>query len=66
MASSFLDSNSCSRRVLAKKLQPLDIWFGECAGTMDDMDAQRKQILHALAPTFVQSRQIFESTLREQ
>ncbi len=44
--------------------QPLDIWFGKCAGIMDDI-ATRKQILHALAASCAQSRQFFASTLRE-
>jgi hypothetical protein len=43
----------------------LDILFGKCAGTMDGI-ATRKQILHALATSCVQSRQFFASTLREQ
>ncbi len=43
----------------------MDIWFGKCAGTMDGK-ATRKQILHMLAASCVQSRQFFASTLREQ
>ncbi len=37
----------------------------QLAGTMDD-NATRKQILHALAASCMQSRQFFASTLREQ
>ncbi len=44
--------------------RPLNIWFGKCAGTMDDK-ATRKQILHALAASCMQSRQSFASKLRE-
>ncbi len=44
--------------------QPLDIWFGKCAGTMDDK-ATRKQKLHALVASCVQSLQFIASTLRE-
>ncbi len=36
----------------------LDIWFGKCAGTMNDK-VTRKQILHALAASCVHSRQFF-------
>jgi hypothetical protein len=43
----------------------LDIWFGKFVGTIDDK-ATRKQILHALAASCLQSRQFFASTLREQ
>jgi hypothetical protein len=45
--------------------RPLDIWFGKCAGTMDDK-ATQKQIWHALAASCLQNRQFFASTLREQ
>ncbi len=45
--------------------RPLDIWFGKCAGTMDDK-ATRKHILPALAASCSQSRQFFASTLWEQ
>ncbi len=46
------------------QLTALDILFGKCAGIMDDI-AMRKQILHALATSCVQSRQFFASSLRE-
>jgi hypothetical protein len=41
------------------------VWFGKCAVTMDDK-ATRKQILHMLTASCVQSRQFFASKLREQ
>jgi hypothetical protein len=43
----------------------LDWRFGKRTGTMDDI-ATRKQILHALSASCMQSRQFFASTLREQ
>ena len=50
------------RRMLPTfQLMALGFWFG----TIDDI-ATRKQILHALAASCVQSRQFFASTLREQ
>jgi hypothetical protein len=42
----------------------LYIWFGKCAGTMDNK-ATRKLILHALAASCVQSSQFLASTLRD-
>jgi hypothetical protein len=44
---------------------PFFIWFGKCAGTMDDK-AIWNQILHMLAASCVQSRLFFSSTLREE
>jgi hypothetical protein len=61
----FLALASPHPRRMLPNFQPLDIWFGKCAGTMDDI-ATRKQILHALAASCVQSRTFFASTLREQ
>jgi hypothetical protein len=50
----------------------LNIWFGKCAGTVDEIATRKqkleiqKQILLALAASCIQSRQFFASTLREQ
>ncbi len=40
--------------------RPLDIWFGNCAGTMDDK-ATQKQILHALAASCVQGTRLLQA-----
>ncbi len=45
--------------------RPLDIWFGKCAGNIDDK-AARKQNLYVLAASCMQSPQFFASKQWEQ